>query len=138
MLGRLLPVAIGCAAALMISCMATDADAQIVSPPGATPGLFYNYYVPPGGCGGTGAQLYVAPRPTPPVVGHTYHTYQPLMPHEFLYKHRRTYTSRNPDGGRTRTTVTWGGSPVDFSRIGGVPKAIAPRPLLDKCNPLNW
>ena len=45
--------------------------------------LFYNYYVPPTGYAGVGAQLYPSPRPTPPLVGHTYITYQPLMPHEF-------------------------------------------------------
>ena len=72
-----------------------------------SPDLFYNYYAPPGPCGGVGAQLYLAPRPTPPLVGHTYFTYQPLMPHEFLYQHHRTYMRRNPAGGWTRTIVTW-------------------------------
>ena len=58
----------------------------------STPGdLFYNFYSPPVGYGSVGAQLYPCPRPTPPMVGHTYVTYQPLMPHEFLYKHHRVY-----------------------------------------------
>ena len=52
--------------------------------------LFYNYYVG-NNCGGMGAELYLSPRPVPPFVGHTYITYQPLMPHEFLYAHDRTY-----------------------------------------------
>src|SRR5687768_5084458 len=52
--------------------------------------LFYNYYVG-NNCGGMGAQLYLSPRPVPAFVGHTYITYQPLMPHEFLYAHDRTY-----------------------------------------------
>jgi hypothetical protein len=71
------------------------------------PDLFYNHYVPPN-CGGLGAQLYIAPHPVPPLVGHTYYTYQPLMPHEMLYKHRRTY-HRYYNGGRglTRTSVRW-------------------------------
>ncbi len=69
--------------------------------------LFYNYYVPPGGCSGVGAQLYPCPRPVPPWVGHTYVTYQPLMPHEFLYKHHRVYRRCNPDAGWTRTMVIW-------------------------------
>ena len=70
--------------------------------------LFYNYYVGPGTCGyGVPAKLYVAPRPTPPWVGHTYMTYQPLMPHEFLYKHHRTYVRNHPDGTATRATVLW-------------------------------
>jgi hypothetical protein len=71
------------------------------------PDLFYNYYVPPNGCQGVGAQLYLSPRPTPPLVGHTYITYQPLMPHEFLYKHHRTYRRYNPGSGWTKTTVRW-------------------------------
>lgn len=59
-----------------------------------TPDVFYNFWVPPvpaGAYPGVGAQLYVAPRPVPPRVGHTWYTYPPFMPHEFLYKHRRHY-----------------------------------------------
>ena len=71
------------------------------------PDLFRNYYVSPT-CGGRGAQLYVAPHPVPPVVGHTYFTYQPLMPHEFLYKHHRSYHRYYNEGrGFTRTSVRW-------------------------------
>jgi len=69
--------------------------------------LFYNFYVPPGPCGSVPAQLYLSPRPTPPLVGHTYITYQPLMPHEFLYAHKRHYLARHGDGGFTRTSVRW-------------------------------
>jgi len=69
--------------------------------------LFYNYYVPPGPYGGPGAPLYVCPVPTPPMVGHTYYTYQPLMPHEFLYPHSRKYYRYHPDGRMTRTLVWW-------------------------------
>ncbi len=71
-------------------------------PPGA-----YNYYVHPGQAGRLGAQLYVEPRPTPPLVGHTYITYPPLMPHEFLYRHRRVYETYNEGSGSTRTRVSW-------------------------------
>jgi hypothetical protein len=72
------------------------------------PDLFYNFYVPPGYYGGVvGAQLYVCPVPTPPLVGHTYVTYQPLMPHEFLYPHARRYVRLHPDGSVTRTWVSW-------------------------------
>ena len=73
----------------------------------ASTDLFYNFYVPPGPCGGPGAPLYVSPVPTPPVVGHTYYTYQPLMPHEFLYPHSRSYMRYHPDGRMTRTLVWW-------------------------------
>jgi hypothetical protein len=72
------------------------------------PDLFYNYYVPPGEGGAVGAALYPSPRPTPPLVGHTYVTYQPLMPHEFLYRHHRTYVRWHPGGGHTKTHVIWG------------------------------
>ena len=74
--------------------------------------LFYNYYVPPGDAGGAGAQLYVSPRPVPPAVGHTWITYQPLMPHEYLYTHHRTYVRRNPGAGMTVTTVSYGHRPL--------------------------
>lgn len=61
--------------------------------------LFYNYYVP-GYNGGPPAQLYLSPRPAPPLVGYTYVTYQPLMPHEYMYQHSRYYVSRgNGSGG---------------------------------------
>lgn len=75
-----------------------------VSAPGD---LFYNFYVPPVGARSVGAELYPCPRPTPPVVGWTNITYQPLMPHEFLYHHHRTYTNYHSDGLKTRTTVSW-------------------------------
>lgn len=70
------------------------------------PGAF-NYYVHPGEAGLLGAELYLAPRPTPQVVGHTYVTYPPLMPHEFLYRHHRKYETYNPGSGLTRTRVKW-------------------------------
>lgn len=70
--------------------------------------LFYNYYVGPGYAGyGVPAQMYLSPRPTPRWVGHTYMTYQPLMPHELMYKHHRLYIRKHPDGNATRTKVTW-------------------------------
>ncbi|HEY1602331.1 MAG TPA: hypothetical protein VGG64_22205 [Pirellulales bacterium] len=70
--------------------------------------LFYNYYAGPSVNGGQPAQLYVSPRPTPPFVGHTYITYQPLLPHEFMYKHCRVYARYNvTDCGATKTKVCW-------------------------------
>jgi hypothetical protein len=66
--------------------------------------LFYNYYVPDGG---VPAAMYVCPRPTPAFVGHTYITYQPLMPHEMLYPHFHVYRTSNPGAGETTTTVHW-------------------------------
>jgi len=76
-------------------------------PEHGNPDLFYNFYVPPT-CGGVGARMYVAPVPVPAVVGHTYYTYQPLMPHEFLYRHQRRYHRYYNEGrGVTRTSVIW-------------------------------
>ena len=57
---------------------------------------------------GFGAQLYVAPRPVPPRVGHTWYTYPPFMPHEFLYKHRRHYVRpAGAMGMRTDVRAYW-------------------------------
>jgi len=83
---------------------AADDAAARNAPPGD---LFYNYYVPPVGPESVGAAMYPCPRPTPPLVGHTYFTYQPLMPHEFLYQHRRTYYTSHPDAPTTQTSVKW-------------------------------
>lgn len=75
------------------------------------PDLFYNYYVP-GNCGGVGAEMYLSPRPVPPLVGHTAITYQPFYPHEYMYEHGRTY-HRYYNGGQglTRTHVHYSHSP---------------------------
>jgi hypothetical protein len=71
------------------------------------PDLFYNYYAWPS-CTGLGAELYISPRPVPPWVGHTFITYQPLYPHEFMYSHHRTY-HRYYNGGQglNRTHVSY-------------------------------
>ncbi|HUE74383.1 MAG TPA: hypothetical protein VMP01_26105 [Pirellulaceae bacterium] len=69
--------------------------------------LFYNYWIG-GYCGANTAPLYLSPRPVPAHVGHTYITYQPLMPHEFMYKHHRTYHRYYDNGmGLTRTCVRY-------------------------------
>jgi hypothetical protein len=76
------------------------------------PALFYNFYVP-NNCGGVPATLYVAPYPVPQFVGHTYYTYQPLMPHEFMYPHYRKYRNYYDEGrGIDRTKVQWYSNPV--------------------------
>ncbi len=73
--------------------------------------LFGNYYVPPVGGASVGAAMYPCPRPTPPLVGHTYVTYPPLAPHEFLYPHKRVYWTGHDDAPPTRTSVRWGWRP---------------------------
>jgi len=68
--------------------------------------LFYNYYAGPEPSG-TGAQMYVAPLPVPERVGHTYNTYQPMLPHEQLYAHKRSWWTHHPGAGWTRTKVRY-------------------------------
>ena len=76
-----------------------------------TPDVFHNSWVPPvpaGASPGFGAQLYVAPRPVPPRVGHTWYTYPPFLPHEFLYKHHRKYVRpAGATGLRTEVRAVW-------------------------------
>lgn len=82
------------AVACLISLPAAEANpinGGVEAPP---PDVFSNYYhpaIPAGAYPGVGAQLYVSPRPVPARVGHTWITYPPFMPHEFLYQHRRRY-----------------------------------------------
>ena len=53
-------------------------------------------------------QIPSAPHPIPANVGHTYITYQPLMPHEWLYPHHRRYHRYYDEGrGLNRTSVNW-------------------------------
>ncbi|HIF34376.1 MAG TPA: hypothetical protein EYG57_17475 [Planctomycetes bacterium] len=61
-----------------------------------------NGFAVPNHCGGVPTQLYVSPGPVPQFVGHTYITYQPLMPHQFLYPHVDKY-HRYYDQGRGMT-----------------------------------
>jgi hypothetical protein len=94
-------LALTIASGLLVAWQASTAKA-------AHPDIFYNFYVGPTAGGmGTPAQLYVSPRPTPPLVGHTYVTYPPLLPHEFLYHHHRTYYKYYHNGGFTSSTVRY-------------------------------
>jgi hypothetical protein len=64
--------------------------------------IFYNHYVGPGP-GGVPAKMYPSPLPVPAHVGHHYHTYPPLYPHEFMYHHTRAWYTYHPGAGWTRT-----------------------------------
>lgn len=133
-LRRILIAAIVAVALTMIAMQYGAGQACAAQPGRYTGELMYNYYLPPDPNHGLGAQLYVSPRPTPPLVQHTYITYQPLMPHEFLYQHHRVYHRCNPDGSVTRTVVGWRqglfpGCPfIDKSAFHGVPRL----PLLNQ------
>lgn len=69
--------------------------------------LFYNQYVGPGP-GTAAAEMYVAPLPVPQHVGHTYGTYQPFYPNEYLYRHKRSYYNYHRGAGWTRTNARYG------------------------------
>lgn len=94
-------------AGAQVSCPAGGGNGYCLPREESRPDLFYNFYIG-GACDGVPAELYPAPYPTPPLVGHTYYTYQPLMPHEMLYAHRRVYRQYyNYGRGVNRTTVRW-------------------------------
>ena len=98
------------AAFIVAACLSSAASAVPINGgvEAPTPDVFYNFWVPPGSAPGVGAQLYVSPRPVPPRVGHTWHTYPPFMPHEFLYKHRRRYIRpAGATGMRTNVRAYW-------------------------------
>ncbi len=59
-------------------------------PMNGRPDVFYNYYLQPS-MDGTAASMYPAPYPVPANVGRSYYTYQPLLPHEYMYRHNRVY-----------------------------------------------
>jgi len=111
-------------AALMVCVVVTGTSkAQDPQTPLAA-NLFYNHYTQ--GANQVNSQLYLAPRPVPAYVGHSYYTYQPLQPHEHMYEHARNYynwyagpeaTYANPcrggncgqmgGGSLNKTTVKW-------------------------------
>jgi hypothetical protein len=75
--------------------------------------LFYNFYAPQGSSQGVPTDMYVSPHDTPWPAIQVYYTYQPWLPHEFLYNHHRTYQRYYSGGmGRNTTHVSWGGSPT--------------------------
>lgn len=83
--------------------------------------LFYNYYAPQGSSEGVPTDMYASPQDTPYPAIQTYYTYQPWLPHEYLYNHNRTYTRYYSGGmGRNTTRVTWGGSPIQRTHAQGL------------------
>ena len=61
--------------------------------------------------------MYVSPRPVPPFVGHTWHTYPPLYPHELMYKHNRAWYTNHPGAGWTRTKAYYGTGGALWDRL---------------------
>ncbi len=74
--------------------------------------LFANQYTQ-GNANRATAQMYIAPVPVPPWVGHTYYTYEPLYPHEMMYLHKNRYHNYYDNGrGLNSTTVSYYVPPV--------------------------
>jgi hypothetical protein len=87
------------------------------------PDLFYNYYTQ-GACNQANAQMYVSPQPVPAWVGHTFTTYQPLMPHQMLYWHKHSYHKYYDSGrGHNTTRISYYGPPI-HTALDGVWDAI--------------
>lgn len=90
----------------------SSAEAGCIGREYGYPDLFYNYYTQ-GNCNATNAQMYVAPVPVPPTVGHTFYTYQPFMPEEMLYWHTNRYHKYYDNGrGMNHTKVHYFSPPV--------------------------
>ena len=70
--------------------------------------LFYNSMSDLPAAGGVPAKMYTSPMPVPEHVGHTYGTYQPFYPKEYLYRHKRSYYNYHAGAGWTRTNVRYG------------------------------
>ena len=68
--------------------------------------LFYNFYEGPNPSG-VPVAMYPSPRPVPAFVGHTYTTYQPFMPHEYLSRHTRSHYAYTPGAGWTRAKIRY-------------------------------
>lgn len=76
------------------------------------PDLFYNYYTQ-GNQNTSNAQMYVSPLPVPARVGHTYNTYQPFYPEEYLYWHKNRFHKYYDNGrGMNRTRALYYSPPV--------------------------
>ncbi len=88
-----------------VSPIMTPTGAGVIGRQHSRPDLFYNYYTQ-GYSNQVNAQMYLAPVPVPPFVGNTFYTYQPLMPHEYLYTHHDRYHHHYDYGrGLNRTKI---------------------------------
>lgn len=108
---RILAVgALACLVGMLFDCTKASADSEGRYKRGISyqdkNDLFYNFYEGPQPSG-TAAQMYVSPLPVPAHVGHTYTTYQPLMPHEMMYKHHRTHYAHTPGAGWSRAKIRY-------------------------------
>jgi hypothetical protein len=78
----------------------------------STQPLFDNYFTR-GYNNQAEAGMYISPIGVPGWVGHTYNTYQPLYPHQYLYQHHDRYHSYYDNGaGLNRTSAKYYAPPV--------------------------
>ncbi|MEM6471504.1 MAG: hypothetical protein AAF802_18225 [Planctomycetota bacterium] len=76
------------------------------------PDLFYNFYSK-GNCNSANAQMYISPQPVPHFVGHTFFTYQPFYPHEYMYWHKNKFHNEYDNGrGMNRTRALYYAPPI--------------------------
>ena len=74
--------------------------------------LFYNFYSK-GNYNTANAQMYISPVPVPAFVGHTFNTYQPFYPHEFMYWHKNKFHNNYDNGrGMNRTKALYYAPPI--------------------------
>jgi hypothetical protein len=74
--------------------------------------LFDNYFTQ-GNANQATAGMYISPIGVPGWVGHTYYTYQPLYPHQYLYQHHDRYHSYYDNGmGMNRTHASYSVPPI--------------------------
>lgn len=79
----------------VLAFVSQTASAQVGN--GNLPNYLFSQYTTQGQ-GGITAGKYPAPHPVPSYVGESYYTYQPLMPHEMMYEHQRSYYNYYNDG----------------------------------------
>jgi hypothetical protein len=73
----------------------------------------FNNYFTQGGANQATAAAYISPVGVPGWVGHTYITYEPLYPHEFMYHHKHRYHSYYDNGaGLNRTSAHYYSPPA--------------------------
>lgn len=99
-------------AALLVTLAFSSAASAQEYANAAGPQLFANQYTQ-GYSNQATAQMYIAPKPVPAWVGHTYYTYQPLYPHEVMHSpHAHRYHAYYDNGkGLNRTRVGYSTSP---------------------------
>ena len=104
---------VAAAVVAVMSFAASPVSAQFGT--GNSPNNLFSQYNTQPGASTVQAGMYPAPHYVPANVGHTYYTYQPLMPHEMMYQHSRNYYNYYNTGGYSgcgndslnKTQVRW-------------------------------